>query len=96
MCGFVCVNAKHLEAAQCSNTEYGIVGKDDGLILKQFTEASLIGCGISPSHSDIQVPGGEGGVGSGGGSLTIEFPEIISYHCFAPSSPRTLAALYTI
>lgn len=35
-------------------------GNVDGLILKQFTVASLIGCGINPSHLDIQGRGGDG------------------------------------
>ena len=54
-CVCLCINAKHLKAAQCSFTE------DDVLILKQFTVAPSIGCGINSSHSDIQVRGGEVG-----------------------------------
>lgn len=66
-CVSVCVrvNAKHLGTAPRSNAEDETVGKADGLILKQFTVAYLIGCGINPSQSHIQGPGGEGGVGVG-------------------------------
>lgn len=47
--------------------------KVDGLTLKHFTVASLIGCGIiNPTLLYILVPGGEGGqavgVESGGGA----------------------------
>lgn len=48
------VTAKHLGAAQCSITTDETVGSVYGLILKQFTVASLIGCGTNPSQSCIQ------------------------------------------
>lgn len=48
-----------------SQYEYETVGKVDGLILKQFTVASLNGCGINPFQSDIQDLEGVGGWGGG-------------------------------
>lgn len=62
---YVCVNAKHMATAKCSNTEDETVGNTDYLILKKFTVASLIGCGINSSQSFIQRPGGKDGVGVG-------------------------------
>lgn len=88
---YICACAcKHLGAARCSIAEDGAVGKVDGLILKQFTVASLIGCGLNPCQSHSQ--GGEErkekqrvGVG-----LTMKITETIFRHTLHPKISCTL------